>query len=333
MTSRIRAITLIEPIDYSPHFKRIIYTIAGIQLWSHSDYEAYKCHGPYVAGWGCCSASWHPSILGHELRAAHYSFFWLSVYKDALQSTLQHLNEAKLDDSYGAMDALLAKTQKHIDHEHVHTQLTAIFPSDFSDSMQCLTAFHPVKDPSADLGKYLINNIVEKPLFTKPFFTKIIFENMMDRGIVQGAIKRGYQDFKYTYYGNSDSKPLSIKIHVQKEGVVFLCQPPGVWGKLPDGFKNFWDSGAQIYIAKDAANFDKYESFDDILIPESAKDGRVTYNLNTEPSELIEFKNPQSSDSQHVCAQSTTKVPAGRHVLTIAPVTKDNIMISTVLVP
>ena len=32
------------------------YKIAGVQLWHHGGYEDYKCHGPYIADWGCCSA-------------------------------------------------------------------------------------------------------------------------------------------------------------------------------------------------------------------------------------------------------------------------------------
>jgi hypothetical protein len=34
------------------------YKLAGIQLWNHGHYEKYKCHGPYIPDWGCCSASW-----------------------------------------------------------------------------------------------------------------------------------------------------------------------------------------------------------------------------------------------------------------------------------
>ena len=37
---------------------------AGLQFFDHYHYEKYKCLGPYVADWGCCSASWHPSLLG-----------------------------------------------------------------------------------------------------------------------------------------------------------------------------------------------------------------------------------------------------------------------------
>jgi hypothetical protein len=38
-------------------------------------------------------------------------------------------------------------------------------------------------------------------------------------------------------YGNKESGPLHLKITVKKRGAVFVCQPPGVWGRLPDGFK------------------------------------------------------------------------------------------------
>jgi hypothetical protein len=34
------------------------YKLAGVQLWNHGHYEVYKCHGPYIPDWGCCSASW-----------------------------------------------------------------------------------------------------------------------------------------------------------------------------------------------------------------------------------------------------------------------------------
>ena len=53
-------------------------------MFVHSGHEKYKCLGPYVSKWGCCSASWHPSLLGHELRAAHYSFVWLQILINAI---------------------------------------------------------------------------------------------------------------------------------------------------------------------------------------------------------------------------------------------------------
>lgn len=48
--------------------------------------------GPYVKDWferdGKGILPWHPSRLGHELRAAHYAYFWTLIFKDALDSML-----------------------------------------------------------------------------------------------------------------------------------------------------------------------------------------------------------------------------------------------------
>lgn len=33
------------------------YKTAGIQMWSHGGYERYKCRGPYISNWGCCSGN------------------------------------------------------------------------------------------------------------------------------------------------------------------------------------------------------------------------------------------------------------------------------------
>ena len=57
------------------------YKMAGIQSWVHSHYEKYKCRGPYVKSWGCCSASWHPSILGHEVITLVYIFIETSYFE------------------------------------------------------------------------------------------------------------------------------------------------------------------------------------------------------------------------------------------------------------
>eukprot|EP01035_Chromulina_nebulosa_P022823 gene22823-29557_t len=77
------------------------YKTLGIQLWNHGHYVAYKCRGPYVPDWDCCNGyEWHPSIRGHELRAAHYAYFCLdneidfvSYDKDTLNQCIQSVNQ------------------------------------------------------------------------------------------------------------------------------------------------------------------------------------------------------------------------------------------------
>ena len=95
------------------------YKTAGIQVFSHTHYEVYKCQGPYDKDWGCCSAAWHPSLKGHQLRAAHHSvssvklnrsskrifalffscfsqFFWLLIFKDAVEDLIKKLSANKV---------------------------------------------------------------------------------------------------------------------------------------------------------------------------------------------------------------------------------------------
>ena len=187
-------------------------------------YSDYKCKGPYVANWGCCAASWHPSKLGHQLRAAHYSYFWLLIFKDAINSV------EKLLGSEGSVAAALAKVQKHFSRETKHMPAAALNPSKFSDAMRCLTTYEPRADPEAHLADHVIPADNSK-------WERQILEYFMEKQVIAKAKMQGYKDFKYMLYGNKESGPLSFKITVKKRGAVFVCQPPGVWGRLPDGFK------------------------------------------------------------------------------------------------
>ena len=45
------------------------YNQAGIQTFLHQGYDKFRCKGPYVPEWKGKNVMWHPSILGHELRA------------------------------------------------------------------------------------------------------------------------------------------------------------------------------------------------------------------------------------------------------------------------
>lgn len=42
---------------------------AGLQLWEHSSYKDFYCHGPYIPHWGFGVAPWCPSEYAHDLRA------------------------------------------------------------------------------------------------------------------------------------------------------------------------------------------------------------------------------------------------------------------------
>lgn len=251
---------------------------------------------------GCCSASWHPSLLGHELRAAHYSFFWLLIYKDALKGLLKMLADT-------TPEAALQKVHKHSQHEHNHNPAHAMNRSPYSDKMQCVTAFEPRADPLADLARYIIDSRDGKPGFVKE-----IFENLEMKDIITKARKMGYKDFKYAMMGNKESGTLSIKITVNKSGTVHLCQPPGVWGKLPNGFRNFWEVDTKVYLTENTGD---------------ASD----FAFNQQKAKVMDYVNRRPKDTQNVCVEFAEKFPAGSHVVTVVPTSESKIMISTILVP
>ena len=309
-------------------FYLTFFDCAGIQLWHHGEYDKYKCLGPYVATWGCCSSSWHPSLLGHELRASHYTFYWLLAYKEALGSILLHMK----GDETGSNTAstLLTATVKHEHHERKHTQAEAIHKSPYVDDMQCLTAYHPLANKGADLESAVVNNNVDKAVFQKE-----VFENFLDKNIIIGAMNAGYKDFKYMYYGNSESKPLSLKLHIKKVGIVTICQPPGVWGKLPDKFKSLWDSSVKFYLTSDIKNYDTLENvyLNGTVIHEASIGSTNIFDFKVESSKEFQFSNDDPSNTQSICGHFKESIPIGFHVLTLVPTTTDNIMVSTVLVP
>eukprot|EP00602_Paraphysomonas_sp_CaronLab_P001966 CAMPEP_0185021022 /NCGR_PEP_ID=MMETSP1103-20130426/3684_1 /TAXON_ID=36769 /ORGANISM="Paraphysomonas bandaiensis, Strain Caron Lab Isolate" /LENGTH=466 /DNA_ID=CAMNT_0027552295 /DNA_START=242 /DNA_END=1639 /DNA_ORIENTATION=+ len=220
------------------------YRGAGIQVWNHGHYEEYKCHGPYIPDWGCCSAPWHPSKLGHELRAAHFSFFWLLIFKDAINTILSHSDQN--------LEGFQALVEKHIKAEVHHIPPAPIYPSPYN-GVQCYTSFQPRANDDFSLeGLVLRNNDGSKG------FELAIFEMLTDPNIIKKAKSQGYRDFKYMLYGNKESGPLSLSAKVTAPGNSFICQPPGNWGKVPKGFKNFWECDTEFYLTENVKDKDSF---------------------------------------------------------------------------
>ncbi len=250
------------------------YRGAAIQLFHHIGYQRFKCHGPYIPEWGCCSASWHPSLLGHSLRASHYSYVWLKIFHTAIQSIINNLERVMhtpttphknylrdvahglgfVSPTTGPLEKLLEHIliQKH--HSEVHSPLTPIYPTRYSDNMQCFTDFEPHADEGAGLFKRIVRDISVKiqtaddssatataETHLPPPLTgwrRNIMESVFEPNahIVEHAHKKGYLDFKWMMYGNVEAGNLHISINVKKKGYIFLCQPPGSCGKIPDAF-------------------------------------------------------------------------------------------------
>eukprot|EP01035_Chromulina_nebulosa_P024737 gene24737-32217_t len=280
------------------------YKVAGIQLWNHKFYEDYKCRGPYTADWGCCSASWHPSLKGHELSAAHYAYFWLLIYKDALNTLINSPNESTIE-------SLLKEVKRHLDAEAKHLPPSAIYQGHYADSLQCFTTFQPIANQQANLNSLIIPNSDSNKQFKLD-----IFENFVDKNIITKARSRGYLDYKYMLYGNSQSNdPLSLKIHVNKKGYGFICQPPGNWGVYPDKFTSFWLANTLIYLTENT----------------NSNDNNFVFDKNK--AKLLSYTPQNPKDTQFVCAEFNDQFNDGDHILTIVPQSEKNIMISYLLLP
>lgn len=283
---------------------------SAIQVFDHNHYASYKCKGPYVAGWGCCSASWHPSLLGHELRAAHYSYFWLHIYRDALISIAQRSE---------SLEELLKLSESHMIKQQDKKLLPEVIHKlNFTDGMRCFTSFRPIHDPSLDLATLIVaSDLSNRNITTKggPLsFQREVMEKFGSPDSLEKAKQRGYLDYKYCYYGDKKSRPWSIKLQVKSPGKVIVCQPPGVWGRMPSGFQDFWSAGTIFHLTKDVSlNEQSSWRFDSGM--------------------AVQLKYHHIADKMPLCVATANDVATGDHILTIEATSTSKIMISFVLIP
>ena len=282
------------------------YKSAGIQLWSHGNYDHYKCHGPYIPTWGCCSASWHPSKEGHILRADHTAFFWLLIFREALQKISTALQADK------DLPLLLHDAKAHIHGEAKYAPIQPLVASRYPDNLRCFTSFQPRAEESRSLEALVIPSGDGKP-----GFSSIIMEDINHKDIVSKAKARGYKDFKHVLYGNKDSGALSLKINVTIEGIGFLCQPPGNWGKYPAGFQNFWDPeiNTEVYLTTHVVD-------------------TTGFVFKVDAAERLTYTQKETKDSQSwLCVDFDKPLPQGSHVMSIVPTTDVKVMFAYLLIP
>lgn len=84
------------------------------------------------------AASWHPSIIGHRLRAAHHAYFWLLILAQAIDDLLSNIAHNR------AIDGMMKDLHHHIEHnsKDISTYRT-MNPSVLPDNMKCLTDYEP----------------------------------------------------------------------------------------------------------------------------------------------------------------------------------------------
>lgn len=139
-------------------------------------------------------------------------------------------------------------------------------------------------------------------------------DGLVDPNMIVSANAKGYLDKKNMIYGNSESGVLVLKITVKKMGRVYLCESPGVWGKLPTGFSHLWDSNVDI----------KIESL-------QKKKSVINFGGDNKP---YPFK-PVREDlhDSNVCVKSADQLSAGSYHLRIKSKTQKFVMVGNVLVP
>jgi hypothetical protein len=284
------------------------YQGAGVQVFDHHFYESYKCWGPYIKTWGDGAAPWHPSIMGHKVRAHHYSYAWLTAYRVAIQQILAALkNDGKINSMLTSVNEKLAGM--HAAH-NVPNILYNRVP--IVDNIQCYTEFDPHQDKNRTLNSIILSGFDPKNKDINKGWISGILETLVQPSIIESARARGYLDFKNIIYGTNRSGPLNFQIEVRNEGNLFVCQAPGLWGKMPDNFANLWDSNLQLYLTP-------------IVLP------LTDFLFVPHPKNALPYSHERFDE---LCLRVSAKVLPGHYVLTVYPSSlQHTIMVSTILVP
>ena len=185
-----------------------------------------------------------------------------------------------------------------------------MYDSNYNDRQRCYITYEPLNQPELSLFNLVVGSSSSAGSDAQPF-QKGIMEDFIDKNIVLTARRQGYLDYKYTLYGNKHSLPLSLKLEVKHDGTVMICEPPGNWGKLPEGFKSFYkDNMSKLYLTENVKNFDEFR-FDEKTAVEV---GMKSYH-------------------QSICVDVDRQVKAGSHVLTLVPQQEEKLMIAYLIVP
>jgi len=313
-----------------------MYNISGAQVFTHGHYAAYQCLGPYVSNWGSGNLAWHPSLKGHEIRADHYAYFWLLIFKDALKEILES--------SSSSLHQLLQHTTHQLNSKYKYNpySLKLMYNTVYGDNIQCLTMYKPNYDDDTKLMNMIIPS--NKSIDRREPFRKDMIESLMTLILNGLNVKKlnslkGYLDEKVGLFGNKFSSPLSILINVKKRGYVFICEPSHVRGKLPTGFKRIWNYANKIYLTENvgienARNTNNNNNNNSVFIFNKNKAKNIAIMCSPYLGGNESCTSAQLNDGgRTLCARTRLEVAEGRHVLTIAPLSFENIMLSTILVP
>eukprot|EP01041_Mallomonas_annulata_P008340 gene8340-17178_t len=293
------------------------YRSAGLQHWFHTHYSSeYKCQGPYVKSWGGGVLKWHPSLSGHQLRADHHSYFWLSIWRDSVDDIL-HLRTAY---SNLSLKCVFSDTLKHIESIITSNPMPAkpIFASNVTDRIQCLTDYEPRRSKRASIRSRIISGL---KIGDGRGWNSSVLESRLGEDYTEIVLRHEaarYLDYKYIYIADHDAGPLSIRIQPKSNDVMYICEPTNLNSDTISEENHFWDLKPLIYITMNVK-------------------GKASFVFDAAKAKPISYFHMISTGGGdgEICIQTDKGVMPGRHVLTIVPTHPVGkiLMLATLLIP
>ena len=291
--------------------------------------ERYRCLGPYGANFSVKTPGggqkWHPGKRGHQLRADSLSYFFLSVFEEALEVALK---ATVTDDATGAGSGSGSGDAAQVSREasalllgdlqgpsKVQARPLVCLAEECDSPPQCFTNYEPRTHNS------ISDILLEQPgahnnwsLALSPF----------DAAAVAKAAARGmgYLDKKVIFTSGSAHKPLTMRISPRHDkSFIMVCEVqkgfskyPADWGDLDkaatlllyenvaasDGKQLHWTARASV-----ASNPSGNGSASSIVgKPQSPKDRAPVTHLSLK----------HYADQ---CYRTESVVPSGNHILAV----------------
>lgn len=222
----------------------------GIESFTHNAHAPYACLGPYISSWKKGAAAWHPSVPAHKLRAAHHSFFWLLAFREAIDMLLSVAHKQ----SPGILLSEIETKRATMAEKHA-LPTKPLSNTKVPDAVQCYTDMVPRATMNHSISSLVVGGRFQKGDMTtsklpESAWGTVIQEMLLRPGIIDNGLRHGQRDFKFVMCGNNASGPLSLQINPNSDGMAYICEANGVWGKLPAGFGHISEIQPALYLTQ-----------------------------------------------------------------------------------
>lgn len=313
-------------LKYDPHrqhwYHRDLYKAAGIQSYWHQDHQKYKCLGPFTKDWSCCSAPWHPSIKGNQLRAAHHVLLWMSIFREAVTDLKRLLTETP--DVHAVYTKVLAEEEAFYKKNPLLPPRKERADLNVPDSMQCWTDHEPRTDRTTSLSDAVIDPNIAASYARGEVDTdawNIVIADRLYYGDQVWKLynfEKGYKDYKTVLAGDVKAGPVSLYFNAREKGQMLICDLAQNWGALKTAKLSAGDFG----------RLQKYPPLYHVTYLDSAVKP-TAFTLDSKKAIAFDFKKYGGDD----CSASVQEVNKGPFVLTITPQMKKKHLIAFILVP